>query len=95
MVEAIRDRLRRLRVGELLRVHPGLRLRPMAHGELKIAGTIGFAAEPPGLERIGDRYEVEISVPAAVYSLIMFLFAALWGTWVSRRVTDREGASAL
>ena len=23
--------------------------------------------------------EVEISVPAAVYSLIMFLFAALWG----------------
>jgi bile acid:Na+ symporter, BASS family len=39
--------------------------------------------------------EVEISVPAAVYSLIMFLFAALWGTWVSRRVTDREGASAL
>lgn len=38
--------------------------------------------------------EVEISVPAAVYSLIMFLFAALWGMWVSRRVTDREGASA-
>ena len=38
--------------------------------------------------------EVEISVPAAVYSLIMFLFAALWGMWVSRRVTDRETASA-
>ncbi len=38
--------------------------------------------------------EVEISVPAAVYSLIMFLFAALWGMWVSRRVTDRERASA-
>ena len=30
--------------------------------------------------------EVEISVPAAVYSLIMFVFAALWGSWVSRRV---------
>ena len=29
---------------------------------------------------------VEVSVPAAVYSLVMFLFAALWGTWVSRRV---------
>ncbi|MCD6640431.1 MAG: bile acid:sodium symporter family protein [Nocardioides sp.] len=29
---------------------------------------------------------VEISVPAAVYSLVMFLFAALWGSWVSRRV---------
>lgn len=38
--------------------------------------------------------EVEISVPAAVYSLIMFLFAALWGMWVSRRVAAREGASA-
>ena len=38
--------------------------------------------------------EVEISVPAAVYSLIMFAFAALWGMWVSRRVSEREAASA-
>ena len=38
--------------------------------------------------------EVEISVPAAVYSLVMFLFAALWGTWVSRQVAERETASA-
>ena len=38
--------------------------------------------------------EVEISVPAAVYSLVMFLFAALWGSWVSRQVTERETASA-
>lgn len=38
--------------------------------------------------------EVEISVPAAVYSLVMFLFAALWGTWVSRRVAEREGEGA-
>jgi BASS family bile acid:Na+ symporter len=37
--------------------------------------------------------EVEISVPAAVYSLIMFLFAALWGSWVSRRVANREDVS--
>jgi BASS family bile acid:Na+ symporter len=28
----------------------------------------------------------EISVPAAVYSIIMFVFAALWGTYVSRRI---------
>ncbi|WP_374456293.1 bile acid:sodium symporter family protein [Nocardioides sp.] len=34
--------------------------------------------------------EVEISVPAAVYSLIMFLFAALWGMWVSKQVGARE-----
>jgi BASS family bile acid:Na+ symporter len=38
--------------------------------------------------------EVEISVPAAVYSLIMFLFAALWGMWVSRQVAAREGVPA-
>ena len=37
--------------------------------------------------------EVEVSVPAAVYSLIMFLFAALWGMWVSRQVGAREEAS--
>ena len=37
--------------------------------------------------------EVEISVPAAVYSLIMFVFAALWGTWVSRQVGARQDVS--
>jgi BASS family bile acid:Na+ symporter len=30
--------------------------------------------------------ETEISVPAAVYSIFMFVFAALWGSFVSRRV---------
>jgi BASS family bile acid:Na+ symporter len=29
--------------------------------------------------------QTEISIPAAVYSLIMFLFAALWGMAISRR----------
>lgn len=33
---------------------------------------------------------VEISVPAAVYSLVMFAFAALWGMWVSRRVRSDD-----
>ena len=28
----------------------------------------------------------EVSVPAAVYSIIMFVFAAAWGSYVSRRV---------
>ena len=37
--------------------------------------------------------EVEISVPAAVYSLVMFLFAALWGAWVSKQVGSREDVS--
>ncbi len=29
---------------------------------------------------------VQISVPAAVYSVVMFIFAALWGKFISRRV---------
>jgi BASS family bile acid:Na+ symporter len=37
--------------------------------------------------------ETEASVPAAVYSLVMFLFAALWGSWVSRRVMAAEGTA--
>ena len=37
----------------------------------------------------------EISVPAAVYSLLMFPLAALWGAFVSRRVAagERQGAA--
>lgn len=35
----------------------------------------------------------EISIPAAVYSLIMFLFAAAWGRWVSSRETQRASAT--
>ncbi len=31
----------------------------------------------------------EISIPAAVYSLIMFAFAAIWGSIVSRKVSAR------
>ena len=38
--------------------------------------------------------EVEISVPAAVYSIIMFVFAALWGMWVSRRASADDPVSA-
>ncbi|MGZ8713026.1 MAG: bile acid:sodium symporter family protein [Mycobacterium sp.] len=29
---------------------------------------------------------VEVSVPAAVYSIVMFVLAALWGMFISRRV---------
>ncbi len=30
--------------------------------------------------------DTEISIPAAVYSLFMFAFAALWGRYISRKV---------
>ena len=36
----------------------------------------------------------EISVPAAVYSLLMFFLAAGWGVIISRRVREREVAPA-
>lgn len=38
--------------------------------------------------------ESEIAVPAAVYSLVMFAFAALWGSWVSRRVAPQPSERA-
>ena len=34
----------------------------------------------------------EISIPAAVYSIIMFVFAAIWGSIVSRKVSARTTA---
>ena len=34
----------------------------------------------------------EISIPAAVYSLIMFAFAAIWGSIVSRKVSAQATA---
>ncbi len=34
----------------------------------------------------------EISIPAAVYSIIMFAFAAIWGSIVSRKVSTRATA---
>ena len=37
----------------------------------------------------------EISVPAAVYSLLMFPLAALWGAFVSRRVSARDPQGAV
>lgn len=38
---------------------------------------------------------VTISVPAAVYSVLMFVLAAVWGSWVSRRVAaERPAVSA-
>jgi BASS family bile acid:Na+ symporter len=36
----------------------------------------------------------EISVPAAVYSIIMFVLAALWGSFISRRVRAVAPAAA-
>lgn len=37
--------------------------------------------------------ETEISIPAAVYSLFMFAFAALWGSFISRRLKAAAAAA--
>lgn len=45
---------------------------------------------------VTDAQAVTVSVPSAVYSLIMFVFAALWGSWVARQVTSaRESQPVL
>ena len=36
----------------------------------------------------------EISIPAAVYSIIMFVFAALWGMFISRRTATAAAVEA-
>ena len=36
--------------------------------------------------------ETEISIPAAVYSIFMFVFASIWGSFVARR--SRETVSS-
>ena len=47
------------------------------------------------LRRGRDPRQVEISVPAAVYSSVMFVLAALWGMFISRRVgAAREAVAA-
>ena len=36
--------------------------------------------------------ETEISIPAAVYSVFMFVFASIWGSFISRRVRATTAA---
>jgi hypothetical protein len=65
MAESAKKRFEELRVGEVLRSQPGLQLRPMVNGELRIVGSLAFSADAPRRERICDEYEIELSVPMA------------------------------
>jgi len=49
-------------------------------------GTLAIYVALEVLDNLTDDQQQQVAVPAAVYSIIMFVFAALWGTWVSRRV---------
>jgi len=73
MAETLRQRLARWGLEEILLAYPDLRLVPASDGTLTLAGTLAFAAEPAGMERIDDEYEIEITVfpgfPAQVPSV--------------------------
>jgi hypothetical protein len=62
MVESSRERFARWGLEETLLAYPGLRVAPTSDGTLKLGGTLAFAAEPVGKERIDDEYEIEITV---------------------------------
>ena len=57
------DKFDRWYLDEFLLAFPGLGLRPIVNGEVRLAGTLAFSAEADGLERIEDAYEVEMAMP--------------------------------
>jgi len=50
-------------VDELLVKYPGLRLAPAEGKAVKFTGILNFVAEATGKERIGDGYQLELSIP--------------------------------
>jgi hypothetical protein len=64
MASPIREKYSRWRLGEVLKTYPGLRVLPVANGQLSLAGKLTFSADAPGHERIDDTYELRISVPS-------------------------------
>lgn len=63
MVSSTLDQFERWKLDELLRDCPGLSLRPIVNGVVRLAGTLEFSAEATGFERIEDAYEVEMIIP--------------------------------
>ena len=44
------------------------------------------------LDNLSQNDQEKVAVPAAVYSIIMFVFAALWGAYISRRIRSSADA---
>jgi len=63
MGNSIQQRCERWQLEELLRAYPGLRLVPVVDSNVRLAGTLAFAAQAPGHERIEDAYTLEMSIP--------------------------------
>jgi BASS family bile acid:Na+ symporter len=49
-------------------------------------GTLAIYVALEVLDSLTQNQQEQVAVPAAVYSIIMFVFAAIWGAYVSRRV---------
>ena len=48
----------------MLCAYPGLSLKPITNGLIRLAGTLSFSADAPGLEQIDDAFDLDIAVPA-------------------------------
>lgn len=64
MLNPAKDLFERWKLDELLLAYPGLGLRPVVNGAVRLTGSLAFSADAIGLERIDDAYEVEILVPS-------------------------------
>lgn len=56
-------------------------------------GTLAIYVALEVLDNLSQDQQEQVAVPAAVYSIIMFVFAAAWGTYISRRTTRTGEAS--
>lgn len=63
MISTIQEKFDQWKLGDLLRAYPGLSLRPIVNGQVRLSGQLSFSAEANDLERIDDSYEVEIAIP--------------------------------
>lgn len=51
-------------------------------------GTLAIYVALEVLDNLSQNDQEQVAVPAAVYSIIMFVFAAVWGAYISRRVKN-------
>jgi bile acid:Na+ symporter, BASS family len=56
-------------------------------------GTLAIYVALEVLDSLTKDQQEQVAVPAAVYSIIMFVFAAVWGSYISRRLV-RSGEAA-
>ena len=49
-------------------------------------GTLAIYVALEVLDSLTKDQQEQVAVPAAVYSIIMFVFAAVWGSYISRRL---------